>query len=86
MSSQSANSALHLGVDRRVGVLDAAERLVGEHHPEAERVVRGVALPHGDLVVGAGLPGELLAERAEVEPTRPAPDHRDPHPVNILRS
>ena len=80
MSSQRANSGGHPGVDRRVGVLDAAERLVAEHHPEAERVVGGVALPDGDLVVGAGLPGELLAERAEVEPARPAADHRDPHP------
>jgi len=38
--------------DLAVGVLDAAERLVREHHPEAERVVGGVALPDRDLVPG----------------------------------
>ena len=41
--------ALHRGVDRRVGVLDAAQRLVGEHDPEAERVVGRVPLPDRDL-------------------------------------
>ena len=43
--------ALHRRVDRGVRVLDAAERLVAEHDPEAERVVGRVALPHGDLVL-----------------------------------
>jgi hypothetical protein len=42
--------ALHRAVDLRVGVLDAAERLVGEDDAEAERVVRRVALPDSDLV------------------------------------
>ena len=52
MSSQRANSRSIAAWIDRVGVLDAAERLVGEHHAEAERVVGGVALPHGDLVRG----------------------------------
>lgn len=39
-------------VHDRVGVLDAAERLVGQDDAEAEGVVGGVALPHGDLAAG----------------------------------
>src|SRR6266516_5895883 len=66
---------LHAGIDRRVGVLDAAQRLVGEHHAEAEGVVGGVALPHRDLVCRV----ELLGERCEVEAAGAATDHRDPH-------
>ena len=58
-----------------VGVLDAAEGLVGEHDAEAERVVGGVALPHGDLVGRV----ELLGERGEVEAARAAADDRDLH-------
>ncbi len=67
--------ALHLLVDHRVGVGDASERLVGEHDTEPERVVGGVALPDGDLVVGP----ELLGQRGEVEPARPTTDDCDPH-------
>ena len=70
---------LHLREDLRIGVLDAAEGLVAEDHPEAEGVVGGVALPHGDLVRLPGDGRELLRERAEVEAARPATDHRDPH-------
>ena len=66
---------LHLVVDDRVGVLDAAEGLVGEDDAEAERVVGSVALPHGDLVVGP----ELLGESGEVEPARASTDDCDPH-------
>ena len=73
--------ARHRAVDRRVGVLDAAERLVGEHHAEAEGVVGGVALPHGDLVAGV----ELLGERREVQSARPAPDNRNSH-VSLSRN
>ena len=65
----------HRPVDRGVGVLDAAERLVREHHTEPEGVVRGVALPHGDLVARV----ELHGERREVESARPAPDYRYAH-------
>ena len=71
---------LHLLEHHRVGVLDPAEGLVAEHDPEAEGVVRRVALPHRDLVSLTGRRRQLLGERAEVEPARPAPDHRDPHP------
>ena len=67
--------ARHRLVDRRVGMLDAAERLVGEHHAEPERVVIGVALPHRDLVARIELPGE----RREVQSARSAPDNRNSH-------
>jgi hypothetical protein len=67
--------ALHRVVDDGVRVLDAAEGLVGEDHAEAEGVVGGVALPHGDLVARV----ELLHQRGEVQPTRPAAHDRDPH-------
>ena len=33
-----------------VGALQVAQRLVGEHHAPAERVIRAVALHHGDVV------------------------------------
>ena len=67
--------ALHRAVDLRVGMLDAAQGLVREHHAEAERVVGRVALPDGDLAVR----GELLGERREIQPSRPAAHDRDPH-------
>src|SRR5262249_6901452 len=66
---------LHLGEHHRVGVLDPAERLVGEHDPESERVVGGIALPQVYLVTGP----ELLGERGEVQPAGPAAEHRDAH-------
>jgi hypothetical protein len=39
----------HRFEDLGVGMLDAAQCLVGEHHAEAEGVVGCVAFPHGDL-------------------------------------
>ena len=65
----------HRPVDCGVRMLDAAERLVREDDAKAERVVRRVALPHGDLVGRV----ELHGERREVESARPAPDHRYAH-------
>jgi hypothetical protein len=62
-------------MNHRVGVLDAAERLIGEDHTEAEGIVIGVALPHGDLVAQI----ELLGERREIQSARPAPDNRNSH-------
>ncbi len=56
---------LQRAVDDRVGVFDTAERLVGEDHAEAERVVGGVALPDGDLAAGI----EALEESGGVETT-----------------
>ena len=73
--------ALHLVVDDRVGVSDATEGLVGEDDAEAERVVGGVALPHGDLVIGP----ELLGESGEVEPSRATTDDCDPHCASCAR-
>ena len=65
----------HGAMDRRVGVLDATERLVREHHTEPEGVVGGIALPHGDLVGRVELP----SKRREVQSARPAPDNRNSH-------
>ena len=65
----------HRLVNRRVGVLDAAQRLIREHHAEPEGVVVSVALPHGDLMARV----ELLGERREVQSARPAPDNRNLH-------
>ncbi|GDY40903.1 hypothetical protein SANT12839_017850 [Streptomyces antimycoticus] len=61
--------------DGGVGVLDAAERLVGEDDAEAERVVGGVAFPDGDLVGGV----ELFHQGREVQPAGTAADDRDVH-------
>jgi hypothetical protein len=38
-------------VEARVGVLDAAECLVGKDDPEPKCVVRGISLPDLDLVL-----------------------------------
>src|SRR6185295_7982777 len=62
------------------GVLDAAERLVGEHDAEAERVVGRVALPHGDL----GVRSEPLGQRGEVEPARPTADNGNAHGASLV--
>src|SRR5580704_11505105 len=67
MSSQRAKSR-RMAEDLRVGVLDAAERLIREHHPEAERVVGGVAFPDSDLVPGV----QLLGQGREVQAARTA--------------
>jgi len=56
-----------------VGVLDAAERLVGKDDAEPERVVGGVSFPDLYLVVGV----QELDERRQVEPRRPPTDDRD---------
>jgi hypothetical protein len=65
--------------DRRealgIGGLERRERLVGEDDPEPERVVVGVALPHGDLVGRV----ELGQQDGGVQPARSAADDRDPH-------
>src|SRR5215469_7454865 len=67
--------ALHLTVDAGIGVLDAAQGFVGEHHPEAERVIRRVPLPHGDVGGGHELPGQ----RGEIQAAWPAARYCDPH-------
>lgn len=56
-----------------VGVLDAAECLVGEDHAEAEGVVGGVALPDGDVVGRV----ELFHESSEVEAAGATANDRD---------
>ncbi|CAB4922794.1 unannotated protein [freshwater metagenome] len=74
----------HVVKGRAVGCLDTAERLVAEHHPEAEGVIGGVALPHGDLGVGV----QLLDQAREVEAAGATADNRDPHgcrPPLVLR-
>ncbi len=67
----SGRTAGHLRRDARCRRSDPAERLVGEHHPEPEGVVGGVALPHGHLVGGV----ELLHQGGEVEAARASADH-----------
>src|SRR5215469_6231779 len=67
--------AFHGRVDLRLGVLDSAQRLVGEHHAEAERVVGRVPFPDGDLVSGA----ELLSQRGQVQPAGTAAHDSDSH-------
>src|SRR4051794_40528193 len=67
--------ARHRRRELGVGVVDATQRLVGEHHAEAERVVRGVPLPDGDPVGRV----QLLHQRGEVETARSPADDRDLH-------
>ena len=55
--------------------LERLQRLVGEHHAEAEGVVRPVALEHGDARLRPG----LLHQDREVEPGRAAADDVDLH-------
>jgi hypothetical protein len=55
--------------------LEGVERLVREHHAEAEGVVGPVALEHGD----ARLRPSLFHEDGEVEPGRAAADHMNLH-------
>ena len=76
---------LHSLEHQRIGVLDSAECLVREHDAEPERVVGGVALPHGDLVgrLSRARP-QLLHQRGEVQPARATADHRDAHGVPPL--
>src|SRR5439155_10859587 len=51
------------------------EGLVREHHAEAERVVRAIALVHGHVVVGEA----LLHQEREVKPAGAAADDCDLH-------
>ena len=64
-----------LGGALRVGRLQVAERLVGEHHAPAEGVVCAVALDDHDLVVRV----LLLHEQREVEAGRATADADDFH-------
>jgi hypothetical protein len=63
------------GVARLVGGLEDVERLVGEDDTESEGVVGLVALEDRDIEIR---PVPLHQER-EIEPRRPAADHRDTH-------
>lgn len=74
MSSQRVNS-LQGAEDDRVGVLDAAERLVGEHNAEAEGVLGRAALPDGDVAFGV----EAFEQCGRVEPAGAAADDGHPH-------
>ncbi|GAA3486104.1 hypothetical protein GCM10018987_01830 [Streptomyces cremeus] len=60
---------MHLGV----GVLDAAERLVGQDDAEPEGVVGSAPLPDGDRTGRI----EPLEQRGGVEPAGPAADDGD---------
>ena len=72
----------HPGEDLDVGVLDAAQGLVGEHHPETERVVGGVALPDRDVMPGVELPGQCR----EIQAARTAAQDRDTHGAHSFRA
>ena len=74
--------AAHPREDLRIGVLDAAEGLVGEHHPEAERVVGRVPLPHRDVVAGVQLPGQ----GREVQAAGAAAEDSDAHAPTVCRN
>ena len=58
---------------------EGVERLVREHHAEAERVVGPVALEHGDARLRPG----LFHENGEVEPGRAATDHVNLHALPL---
>jgi hypothetical protein len=61
-------------VEAGVGVLDAAERLVGKDDPEPKSVVSGIPFPDLDLVVSV----QQLDQRRQIEARRPATDDREP--------
>ena len=89
MSSRSRSRAAVMDVDvgpvgepvgdraiaERIGVLEHGQRLIGEDDPEAERVLRPVALEHRDLAVGV----DPAHQNREVQAGRPATDYRDAH-------
>ena len=60
---------------RRIGAFQVAQRLVGEHHAPAERVIGAVALDHGDAVRRIA-PFHL---DREIQARRPAAHADDPH-------
>ena len=64
-----------LGRRRRVGRLEVAHRVVGEHHAPAERVVRAVALDDANDVAGVC----LLEQQREIEAGGAAADAKDSH-------
>jgi hypothetical protein len=60
-------------VEGGVGILDAAERLVGKYDPEPKSVVSSIAFPDLDLVAWI----QQLDQRRQVEPRRPPADDRE---------
>jgi hypothetical protein len=60
-------------IEGGIGILDAAESLVGKDDPEPKSVVCGISLPDLDLVVGV----EQLDQRRQVQPSRPTADDRE---------
>jgi len=67
--------------DKVVG-LERIERLVGEHHAEAERIVRTVSLVDRDVPARP----RLLREQREVKPSRAAADDGDFHGTTAVAS
>lgn len=70
------------GVHLRVGVLDPAQRLVGEDDAEAERLVRAPTFVEGDLAVRV----QAFEQRRRVQPAGSAADHRDAHGASVPAS
>ena len=66
---------LHQGVHDGIGVLDAAQGLIGEDDSEAEGVVCGIAFPHRDVVIRT----QLLGQRGKVQAARSSADDSDAH-------
>ena len=79
MSSQRANRSVICGVGLGIGGGEVAERRVGEHDAEAERVGRAVALVDDDVVLGRA----ALDQDAEVQPGRASADAGDLHGGNV---
>ena len=68
--------------EHRVCPVDSVQGPVGEHHPEAERVIGPVALEDGDLGVRVGAAHECREE----QPARAAARHRYPHEPASFRT
>ena len=67
--------AADLSGAQRIVLGEILERLVGQHHAPAERVVRLVALEHGDVVRAVA---QLHADR-EIKARRAAAEASDLH-------
>ena len=68
-------------VTHRVGRGERIQGLIAEHHPEAECVIRTVALDHRDM----GLRTIPLQQDRKIQARRAAADHRNAHTHLMLK-